>query len=229
MTIDFHYHTVPHVLQYSTSAAMPRGCILAQKESDNVSYLRIAARNGIACGLFAHPRGSGWSRIVELSSKRKVLAYLHFELIDETDEELLNPMLLNSQEHGVPIVVHLSRHDQYSFSELDAIRCLENVLQRFPDLRVIVSHCGGENVLAVIKAAKNCPRVLLDTSRITETSERSFHRNAVTLLDRIAADIPLNNCCTAATRIGRSILMIRLTFSTCPRSLRGQILMTFAR
>jgi predicted TIM-barrel fold metal-dependent hydrolase len=190
MMLDFHYHIARGALRHSMSAVIPCGCILSQRESDNVDCLQIATRNEMACGLFAHPRGSDWRRIVRLVSRGKALAYQHLELLEKSDLKLLDPLLVISQEQGVPVILHLSRHDSRVFSEPEAVRCLDYVLQRFPDLRIIVSHCGGENVLAVVKTAKNCPRILLDTSRIKETSERSYHKAPISLLDRIANELP---------------------------------------
>jgi predicted TIM-barrel fold metal-dependent hydrolase len=111
------------------------------------------------------------------------------EAVDKHDLPLIEPVLQASQEQDLPLVLHLSRHDQYLFSEPEALRCLDHILENYPDLRVIVSHCGGENARAVVEAAKNSSRVMLDASRIRETSERSLYKEPARLLDRIASSL----------------------------------------
>lgn len=189
MTIDFHYHVARTAVPRGGPMSMPRGCVLARRSSDNARYLEIATSNQIACGLFVHPRSPDLVRIAKLVSARRALAYLHMEIAETSDLHLLDPVLLASQEQDLPIILHLSRHDRQRYSERDANLCVEYILNKFCYLRVIVSHLGGENVLAVLETAKTCARMQLDTSCISETCERSSHRDPIGLLERIAADV----------------------------------------
>jgi predicted TIM-barrel fold metal-dependent hydrolase len=186
--IDFHYHIECSSVQRQ-AFDLPAGCIVAQHSDENALYDRIADVGNVACALFAHPRSPDWERTLELVSKGKRLAYKHLELFDSHDLCRARPVLAASERRGFPVVVHLSRHDRQFFSGDDARRSLEAVLMEFPTLRIIVSHCGGENVGMVARVAHECPRMLLDTSRLLETSRRSGFHNIEAMLSMLMEQI----------------------------------------
>lgn len=192
MTIDFHYHVDRAATQHLRALELPAGCVVARRVEDNVACEGLLPQDDVTCAFYADPRAPGWQHTVRLVSQGKGLAYTHLELFDSADLHLMEPVLAESERRGVPVILHMSRHDRSLFEEDAAARALDYVLGGFPNLLAIVSHCGGENVAVVTRAARECPRILLDTSCLEETSLRSGQASVEAMLMSIAEALPPN-------------------------------------
>jgi len=166
------------------------GCAISQAPADNSRYLRFSQEWDVACALFTHPRSKDYAHVVRAVSKRKALSYQHFELFSAADLDLLTAALEACDAAEVPAVIHISRHDEHRFPEVEAANVLNRVLGRHPEIQIIISHCGGENVKVALEFAKDCPRVLLDTSRLEETSRRGGFNGAADVLSEIGRSVP---------------------------------------
>ena len=169
---DFHFHLGSARIARDADAA-PAGCAISRAAGDNIRYLAFSRTHRVACALFTHPRSTDYETVVSAIRDRAALSYQHLELVGGAEFVMLAPALEAAEAEDLPVVVHLSRHDANRFPAADAARLLGRILSRYPGLRVVVSHCGGENIATAASAARDCSRVFLDTSRFEETILRS--------------------------------------------------------
>ncbi len=172
MKIDMHYHLSREADTIPAGAA-PLGCIISRHPTENERCFRFATRKHRAVALFADPSLQDWQRTLFLVKKRKALSYNHFENVGAASISFFDPIFLASEEQGIPVIVHLSRHDDERLARAEASKFLNRICTRFPRLQVIVAHLGGENFWTVLEYAAASESILLDTSCFQETADRA--------------------------------------------------------
>ncbi len=187
MTLDFHFHVDSSVT--AAAARAPRGCAISPSSAANAGYLRFSRRSGVPCALFTDPRDERLDELVSLVASGAALSYQHLESIDDAGFERLAPMLQACEAADLPVVVHVSRHRGPKYSQDEAKQRLTRILDRHPRIRLVVSHCGGENLAVALAIAAGSRHVFLDTSCLANTAERCG-ADEEALLREIARSLP---------------------------------------
>jgi predicted TIM-barrel fold metal-dependent hydrolase len=183
MSVDFHFHLSKGLAL--TSAELPFGCAISQRVEDNDWYVERTSRTRTACALFIDPDSQDFDRIVRLIESREALAYRHPSPHQAEDTPAMRSIWRASERHGMPAIIHLSRHDRCAFPRKAAQTILSWLVETYPCLQLIVSHCGGENAEVVIEMAARHPGVFLDTSCMHETSARAGYESAPELIAHV--------------------------------------------
>ena len=183
MTFDMHFHIAGRlVAEDHHRQPPPLGCVVSRSVTENPNCLRFAASTNNECALFADPQDEHWDKLLELVDSGTALAYQHIERLGKQSLHRFDPLLTVSERIGSPVVLHISRHDKSRFDASEASFCLRRIVERFPDLSVVISHIGGENFREALRWGNAHPNIYLDTSRATETAQRAGFSNASEVL-----------------------------------------------
>ncbi len=187
MIFDMHFH-----LQRApaSNGPVPAGCVVSRRVGDNLACLEFAARNGIICALYDDARAGEHQTLLTAISARSAMAYKHVELFGRSALLEGNDVLKASNDASMPVLLHLSRHDGERYACSEVRWCLDYLANTFPDLKLIVSHCGGENATEVLEWGKRHDQIYLDTSRLHETATRAQLGSAHDLLASARDAIP---------------------------------------
>jgi predicted TIM-barrel fold metal-dependent hydrolase len=136
-----------------------------------------AAHDEIAAAVKAHPDRLAGAACVypfdprfrdELKRCKEQLGFVAMKL--QPQYQPINPQWAASQfvyeaalEHRWPLIVHTGSGIPYSLPSLQI-----SVAQRYPDLRIVLAHCGGGGIFKgeAILAATLCPNVYLELSSL---------------------------------------------------------------
>lgn len=188
MKIDMHYH-ISFEAGNPLAQSFPIGCLISRREEDNERCFTYARSQRRAVALFADPLSAAWPEIVSLIDQKRALAYGHSEEFGADNMPLFEPVLSASEERNIPIVIHVSRHDQRSFANGEASKVLDYICSRYPKLCVIIAHCGGENFKTALRFAERSKQFVLDTSCFEQTATRAGFESSTFLLEAIAKRI----------------------------------------
>jgi predicted TIM-barrel fold metal-dependent hydrolase len=142
--------------------------------------------------LYTDPTSLEFADVLKSIKNGQAISYSHIEHLNRTDLRKLDPLFSLSSDRGFPVILHLSHHDSKTFRAKDAAYALELITKFFPKLIVIVSHMGGENLREAIRWAQVNPNLLLDTSRLTETSQRARMGCVQEVLQWVKETVPSN-------------------------------------
>ncbi|MFB9242657.1 amidohydrolase family protein [Massilia antarctica] len=185
MIYDGHFHLRRKRLAFTETASTWRGCVVSRSNEENPACLAFARQFGHRCALFSGRGKQQAHWLLDLIEHRQAVAYKHLELSTADDTGHLMDLCRVSAAAGVPMVLHLSRHDTGRFDERDAERHLAAIVERFSDLKLLVSHLGGENFRTVLHWARRHKNIFIDTSCLSETAARANIGSATDLLTLI--------------------------------------------
>src|SRR5437868_2458139 len=178
MKIDMHYH-VSFEAENPSRESLPMGCLISRSQQDNKRCLQFAGSQRRAVALFADPLSAAWPEILSLIDQKRVLAYGHSEEFGADNMHLFEPVLSASEKRNIPIIIHVSRHDDRLFGDTDATKVLDYIFCRYPKLHVIIAHCGGENFKTALRFAERSSQFVLDTSCLQQTAIRAGFANSL--------------------------------------------------
>ena len=182
---DIHRHLAPR--EMGGIRVRQNVCVISRNSEENLDCFAAARTHGVPCALFAAPDASDWANVCDLVSRRQVLAYWHCELLALSKCHLVAPLLNACQSAGLPLIVHLSRHDEVRYACDEAGGWLYYLRDQWPEVPLIVSHLGGENALEVFRTMKSDPRILVDLSCWQETAKRAGFGSSSELLDELVS------------------------------------------
>lgn len=181
-------------------------CLISQNSSENPRYLSFAQSHEMACALFANPGNSYWDEVCQLVHNRNALAYKHLEFMSFSDCWLIAPLLNACHSSGLPLIIHLSRHDNFRYSSNDAERWLGFLRETWPDVQLIISHMGGENLSKVLQFIDSDPEILVDLSCLHETAGRAGLKSDAELLDKLLMKARMTQLLFGSDRTWPSVL-----------------------
>ncbi len=187
MRFDMHFHVSPKMPALSYNSMQPQGCVISRSMMENPYCLQFATSSGNACALYADPNGADWNQILELVESGAAISYNHIERFGKESLHLLTPLLAASERNAMPVILHISRHDKEFFDAAEASLCIEHIVERYPMLKIVISHLGGENFGEALRWGRTHANIHLDTSRAEETARRTELGCASEVL-RIASD-----------------------------------------
>jgi predicted TIM-barrel fold metal-dependent hydrolase len=188
--VDGHLHLPWGDRTSARRAACVRGCIISRSTEENGKYLRFAAFTGTPCAIFIGSRLEERKQAMDYIERKLAAGYDHVEARGAFSEEPLRILLETSQRAGLPVFLHLSRHDEGILPSREARRCLEYITGHFPLVRAVVAHFGGENFWDTLRFAEWNSNITLDMSCMDETSERVGLADPCELLKIAAGRLP---------------------------------------
>lgn len=105
------------------------------------------------------------------------------------DDPRYSPYYQAAEQHGMPVLLHAASSGQ----DFNSAEMTRRVLDRFPDLKIILAHFGGLHpryMEEAVRLAEECPRLYLDTTAMHQigaqrrVDNKSFSRVTVKAEDR---------------------------------------------
>ena len=178
----FHYTDGPRVPLTPLGEFFNGGCLVSRQPIENLRCLNVAEKLGLACAIFVH---RPTPQEIALLESGRALAYKHLELLDHFDSAKEMPILAAASSARMPVILHMNHHTNRQTSLAIVATYLAFVGSHFPELQIVVSHLGGENLSIAEREAKINPRIYFEISCIRETSDRLGMASASQTLHRV--------------------------------------------